>query len=137
MKLAIVVLFYFSNVFAQSFEPGIWKSKESLELNGITLPAHDSEECITPRQAKDAKGTIARELKRRGCSLTKWEVKNNILDAEILCKNEDMDAVGNLKGEFSKKSYDLKGGAKGTFKQVLPATAELHLSGKWIKKCPK
>lgn len=135
--MSTAFMFFSAQLFAQSFEPGLWKSKESLELNGITLPAHEAEECITKNQAKDAKGTIERELKRRGCSLTKWTVKNQQLDAAIICKNEDMDAVGNLQGEFSPKSYNLNGGAKGTFKQVLPATAVLKLSGKWIKACPK
>jgi hypothetical protein len=138
MKLIIFALLFCSlNTFAQSFEPGIWKSKESLEMNGITLPEFKSEECITASQAKDAKATIEKELKRRGCSLTKWTVKNQKLDAAIGCKNEDMDAIGTLRGDFSRKSYDLKGEASGTFKQVLPAAVRLRLSGQWVKACPK
>lgn len=124
-------------LFAQSFEPGLWKSKESLELNGVSLPDFKAEECITPSQAKDSKATIEKELKRRGCSLTKWMVKDQKLDAAIICKNENMDAVGNLKGEFSSKSYNLNGEANGTFKEILPAVAVLKLSGQWVKACPK
>ena len=72
-------------LFAQSFEPGLWKSKESLELNGVSLPDFKAEECITPSQAKDSKATIEKELKRRGCSLTKWMVKDQKLDGLAAC----------------------------------------------------
>ncbi len=136
------LLFTFFSVFAirlyaQSFEPGIWKTKESLKLNGLPLPASSNEECITKAQAKDAKATIEKELKKQGCSLTNWVVKNQKLNAAVNCKNNDIDAVGNLYGEFSSKSYDLKGEAKGTYKHALPAIAEIKLSGQWMKSCAK
>ena len=139
MKILIITTVLFFNVqsFAQSFEPGLWASKESLELNGIPLPSSNDEECITKDQAKDAKATIEKELQRKGCSLTKWVYKNNNLDASIKCNNKDMDATGKLSGPFTNKSYNLKGEARGTYKQVLPAVAELKLSGERISHCTK
>lgn len=122
---------------AQSFEPGLWKSKESLQLNGIPLPSSNDEECITKEQAKDAKATIEKELKKKGCSLTKWVHKDKKLDAEIKCKNKDMNATGKLSGPFSSKSYDLTGEAEGTYKEILPAVAELKLTGERISACKK
>ena len=122
---------------AQSFEPGLWTTKESLELNGVPLPASTDEECITLDQAKDAKATIEKELKKKGCSLTKWVYKNQKLNAAIKCNNKDMNAVGNLAGQFTLKSYDLTGEAKGTYKEILPAVAVLKLSGQWTSYCKK
>lgn len=135
--ILVTILFFSVQLFAQSFEPGLWKSKESLELNGIPLPSTSDEECITKTQAKDAKATIEKELKKKGCSLTKWTYKNQKLDAAIKCNNDDMEATGKLSGPFTSKSYDLKGEAKGTYKQVLPAVAELKLSGQRVSSCAK
>ena len=101
------------------------------------MPASNNEKCITDSQAKDGRGTIERELKKRGCVLTEWVVKDQKLDASIKCDNDDIQATGKLHGQFSRKSYDLQGNAEGTFKQALPATAVLMLSGHWVKKCPK
>ena len=139
MKYAVCLSFLFlvHNVQAQSFEPGLWTSKESLELNGIPLPASTDEECITSDQAKDAKATIEKELKKKGCSLTKWTYKNQKLDAAIKCDNKDMKATGKLSGKFTNKSYDLSGEAKGTYQEILPAVAVLKLSGQWVKVCKK
>ena len=137
MRYIFCLLFIVQPTWAQSFEPGLWTSKESLELNGLPLPASTDEECITPDQAKDAKATIAKELKKKGCSLTKWTYKNQKLDAAINCDNKDMKAAGNLSGKFSEKSYDLTGEAKGTYQEILPATAILKLSGQWVKTCKK
>lgn len=125
------------HVNAQSFEPGLWKSKESLELNGIPLPTSSDEECITKDQAKDAKATIERELKRKGCLVTKWAFKNQRLDAAIKCDNNDMEATGKLSGPITSKSYELKGEAKGTYKQLLPAVAQLELTGQRVSACTK
>jgi len=139
MKHLIItaILFFSVQSFAQSFEAGLWKSKESLHLNGIPLPSSSDEECITKAQAKDAKATIAKELKKKGCSLTKWVLKNKKLDAAIKCNNDDMDATGHLSGPFSSTSYELTGEAKGTYKGVLPAVAELKLSGQRVSGCTK
>lgn len=139
MKKILLTLSLFAAVqsYAQSLEPGLWKSSESLKLNGISLPSSQDEECITPVQAKDAQATIEKELKKKGCTLTKWSVKNQKLDAAIKCKNDDMDATGSLQGEFSRKKYDLNGEARGTYKNVLPAVAVLKLSGQWTKACTK
>ena len=122
---------------AQSFEPGIWKAKESVTLNGLELPAHSSEDCLSSIQANEGKTTIEKELKKRGCTLKKWVVLNEKLDAEIDCKNKNFEAVGKLSGLFSKKSYKLKGEAKGTIQDVLFAVAELELNGQWVKACAK
>ena len=122
---------------AQAFEPGFWTTKESLEVSGVPLPASNNEKCITESQAKNPKATIEKELKKRGCVLTEWIVNNQKLDAAIKCDNDDIQATGRLNGQFSSKSYDLQGKAEGTYKQALPATAVLKLSGHWVKKCPK
>lgn len=122
---------------AQSFEAGLWKTKESIKVNGIALPESSSQECVTEAQAKDAKAAIQKELKKQNCALTKWTVKNQKLDAAITCKSKDIEASGNLSGDFGLKSYNLTGEAQGTFMQALPATANLALSGQWIRKCSK
>lgn len=129
----IITLLVGVNVNAQSFEPGLWKSKELLNIAGIPLPSSSDEECIDKTQAKDAKATIAKELKRKGCSLDKWSVVKNVLDAKITCKNKDLDARGELRGPFTKTKYDLTGEAYGTYKGAIPAVAELKLSGEWVK----
>lgn len=135
-KILFLTLFVLNAyAFAQSFSPGLWTSKESLELNGIPLPSSNDEECITKEQAKNAKATIEKELKKKGCLLSKWVYKNQHLDAEIKCNNDDMDASGKLSGSFTNKSYNLKGTAKGTYKQILPAIAKLKLSGQWVSGC--
>lgn len=135
--LFAALLFFAFQLYAQSFEPGLWKSKESLVLNGLPFPESTGEECITDAQAKDAKATIEKELKKQGCGLTKWVVNNQKLVASINCKNDNFDAVGKLSGGFSRESYDLVGEAKGTFMQALPAIAVIKLSGQWVKKCSK
>ncbi|MES2803550.1 MAG: DUF3617 family protein [Bdellovibrionota bacterium] len=135
--ILVTALFFNFQVNAQSFEPGLWTSKESLTLNGIPLPSSNDEECISKAQAKDAKATIEKELKKKGCSLTKWVYKNQKLDASIKCDNDDMEATGKLSGPFTSKSYELKGEARGTYKQVLPAIAQLNLFGERISNCIK
>ncbi|MGZ5280174.1 MAG: DUF3617 domain-containing protein, partial [Pseudobdellovibrionaceae bacterium] len=86
---------------AQSLKPGVWKAKSSFQLNGIQLPSSEDEECVTATEAKDAKSTIAKELKKNGCELTKWMVKGKKIEASLVCKNNEMDAKGNLHGQFS------------------------------------
>lgn len=120
---------------AQTLEPGLWTSKASLSLNGIPLPDSDDEECITKDQTKDLKSTIEKGLKKKGCQLTKWNLKNEKLTAALVCKNKDVDAKGELKGSVTKKSYDLKAEAKGKYKGAIPATADIRLTGQWMKKC--
>ncbi len=133
----LISLFFSNSLYAQSFEPGVWKSNESLELNGLALPASKHEKCVTAAQAKDAKATIEKELKKQGCSLNKWTVKDKKLEAALDCKNDNFEASGTLQGAFASKSYDLTGEAKGTIRQTLPAMAVIKLSGQWLKKCPK
>ncbi len=138
MKLLFFILVIFSvKLYAQSFEPGLWKSKESVKIAGIPLPSSSVEECLTPSQTKDAKATIQKELNKKGCQLDSWVVKNQKLDASITCKNKDLDAVGKLGGDFTSKRYELKGKAEGTYKQMIPAVADISLSGQWVKKCQK
>lgn len=138
MKLAfILTLIVSGKLYAQSFEPGLWKSKESVKIAGIPLPSSSDEECITPEQAKDAKATIEKELNKKGCKLNSWVIKNKKLDAAIACKNKDLDATGKLQGDFTSKRYELKGFAEGTYKQMIPAVADLQLSGQWVEKCAK
>lgn len=137
--LIFLILFAgpFNHSFAQSLEPGIWKAKTNFKLNGIPLPSSEDEECVSPAEAKDAKATIAKELKKKGCELTKWSVKGKKLEAALSCENKDFTAKGNLQGQFSKKSYHLEGEADGTVKQMLPSTATVVLAGEWVKACAK
>lgn len=123
---------------AQTFETGFWKSKTSLELNGIPLPDSDDQDCITKDQIKDVKGTIEKGLKKKGCTLNSWNVTNNNLKASLTCKNKDVDATGEITGTITKKSYDLKAEAKGKYKDAIPATADIKLTGHLVAKtCPK
>lgn len=122
---------------AQSMDPGLWKTQESVKLNGLPLPSPDAEECITASQARDAKATITQELKKHGCTVTKWNIKNQKLDATLNCDNETFTATGKLEGTFSRRSYRLKGEATGTFQQMLPAMASFELSGQWQRTCLK
>lgn len=135
--LFICSLFLSVKLYAQSFEPGLWKSKESVKVAGIPLPSTSDEECLTSAQTKDAKATIEKELNKKGCQLNSWAIKNQKLDASITCKNKDLDATGKLGGDFTSKRYELKGKAEGTYKQMIPAVADISLSGQWVKKCTK
>lgn len=139
MKQLVLTAFviFTSQLYAQSFEPGLWRYKENVSISGISLKPSTNEDCVSASKAKDAKASIEKELKKHGCLLTKWIVKNQKLDAAIKCKNDTFEAGGNLKGLFSQKSYDLQGEAEGTYMQALPATALIKLSGQWIKKCNK
>lgn len=139
MKTILItsILFATFQVSAVSFEPGLWKSKESFKLNGIPLPSSEGEECLTKEQTKDAKATIETELQKKGCTLTKWSLKNKKLEASLKCDNKDMNATGNLSGDFSRKSYDLTGEAKGKYKNAIPASAKLKLTGQWVSACKK
>lgn len=122
---------------AQEFEPGLWKSRTTLRLNGIPMPDSRAENCITDKQAKNARATIEYELKKQGCFLTKWEVKKENLDADVKCDNQDLEANGKLRGPFSEKEYDLRGEAKGKYKRILPSVASITMTGEWVadKEC--
>lgn len=136
LATSIFSLFLTTQLQAQSFEPGIWKSKESIKLNGLPFPAPDGEECISAAQAGDARAAIAAELKRIDCNITKWEAKDQKLDLAVSCDNKNFNATGNLKGTFTRKSYDLKGDANGSIRQTIPAVVEMHLTGQWLRACP-
>lgn len=120
---------------AQSLKPGVWKATSSFQLNGIQLPSSEDEECVTATEAKDAKSTITKELKKNGCELTKWTLKGKKIEASLICKNNELDAKGSLHGQFSQNSYELEGNAEGTYQGVLPSSATMKLSGQWVKAC--
>ncbi len=124
-----------SALLAQQLAPGMWKVKTDFKLNGISLPTTDDEECITAAEAKDAKTTVAKELKRNDCELKNWKVKGKNLEASISCKRSEIEAEGILKGTFNEKSYELFGEAAGTFQGIIPSTATLKLIGTWVKTC--
>lgn len=119
---------------AQKFVPGLWKSRTTLRLNGIPMPDSRAENCITNKQAKNARATIENQLKSQGCYLTKWEVKEKNLDADVKCDNKDLEANGKLRGPFSERKYDLKGEARGKYKRILPSIAAITLTGEWVEE---
>lgn len=130
-----LILSFGSALVAQHLTPGIWKVKTDFKLNGISLPTTDDEECITAAEAKDAKTTVAKELKRNDCELKNWKVKGKNLTAGISCNRAEIEAEGVLKGTFNEKSYELFGEAAGTFQGIIPSTATLRLIGTWVKTC--
>ncbi len=123
--------------FAQSMAPGMWKTESQFHVNSIPLPKSQDEACVSSADAKDAKATIEKELKKNGCELQKWDVKNSKLKAELSCKNKDVEAKGEIHGTFSEKSYTLEGNAKGTYQNMIPSAATLKLVGQWVQDCPK
>lgn len=135
MKLLSICLVMPSLLWSQTLKPGIWKGQASFTVNNIPLPSTQDEDCILPHEVKDIKGSLVKNLKKQGCSLTKWEVKGQKIEASLVCKGQNIDATGSLKGQFSEKSYKLSGGAKGTFKEMLPAMAQVELHGEWVKAC--
>jgi hypothetical protein len=139
MKLLFTILiFCFSQqVFSQTLKPGVWKAKVAFKVNGITLPSKEDEDCILPHEVKDVKTSIVKNLKRYGCVLDKWIVKGEKLDAALTCKSDDLDATGSLSGTVNQTHYKLSGEAKGTYQQMLPATAIIDLQGDWQKACDK
>lgn len=115
--------------------PGQWSAQASFKLNGIPMPPSHSDECLTPAEAKDAKGTIEKSLQRNDCHLTSWSVHKKNLKAQVECKSKNYDAKGELEGLFDKKSYDLSGEIHGTHKILGVARATVEFSGKWISSC--
>lgn len=136
-KLVVLLLFLNPVVKAQSLEPGLWKAKTTFKVGDLSLPPSEDEECISTAEAKDAKGTITKELKRNGCKLLTWKVTGSQLEVSLTCTNEQIDAKGTLRGHFSAKNYELNGDAEGTYQGVIPATATLKLTGQWAKACAK
>ena len=135
-QLILATLFIALSAQTQSLEPGLWKTKTSIALNGMALPSENEEGCVTANEAKDPQTTISESLKKEKCSLTKWELKNSKLDARIECQSDEIQAKGFLRGSVSKKNYLLKGEAEGTFANAIPTFAKLNLSGQWLKPCP-
>jgi hypothetical protein len=132
--LVIALLISPALVQAQTMKAGLWKAKSSFELNGLPLPSSEDEECISPDLAKDVKGTITKALKKQNCELTKWSLKGQKLEASLKCEKDDLKAEGTLKGTVTEKTYDLAGEAEGSFKMI-PSSATLKLTGKWVKNC--
>jgi hypothetical protein len=141
--MKIIILFIFLGLFlpfpshAQSLTSGVWKAKISFNLNGLPLPPSEEQDCILPNEVKDVRASIEKNLKKKKCELTKWVVKGKKVEASLTCNSDELEATGNLKGEFSKKSYHLKGEASGTIKNILPATATIDIQGNWISACEK
>ncbi|MEZ0391732.1 MAG: DUF3617 domain-containing protein [Pseudobdellovibrionaceae bacterium] len=133
--LIFSVSFFSLYLQAQSLTPGLWKAKTSLKLNGVPLPSSEEEDCVSAEKAKDAKTTITQELKKKGCQITKWKVQGGQLQASLACVNNDVNATGQLKGKFSAKSYDLTGEAEGTYKNTIPSSVTVSLSGQWMRNC--
>jgi hypothetical protein len=131
----MILLSTLTSAQAQSFQPGLWKSKAAFKLNGIPLPSSEGEECITAAEAKDPKASIVKELKKNGCELTKWNLKGKKLEASLKCKNKDLDAEGSLHGTVENKNYQLQGEAEGTYQGMIPSSATLALTGEWTKTC--
>lgn len=133
--LFFILLLSFFQSFAQSLNPGLWKVKSEFKLNGIPLPTSDNEDCITAAETHDAKATVMKELKRNDCRILSWKVKGNNLSAGIKCETSEIQAEGNLSGQFSAQSYHLTGSAKGTYQGIIPSQATLKLDGNWIRDC--
>lgn len=123
------------SVQAQTLKPGVWKGKVTFRVNGIPLPSTQDEDCILPHEVKNIKSSISKNLKKRGCSLTKWDIKGQKLEAALICKNKELDATGSMHGNFTEKHYKLEGEASGTYREMLPASATLVLQGDWVKTC--
>jgi hypothetical protein len=121
---------------AQNLQAGNWDTKSSLSLNGIPLPPHEGSECITKDQTKNIKETITKELKKSDCTLDKWNLKGENLQASLSCKKKELEAKGTLKGKVTAKNYDLTGDAEGTYMQI-PSQATLKLTGNWTGTCTK
>ena len=140
MTLFITITICIISIFAihtnaQSVQPGIWKVKSDIKLNGISLPTESVEDCITNAEAKDAKVTVAKELKRNECLIKSWKVKGQNLTAKISCASSEIQADGILTGQFTKKSYVLSGKANGTYQNLIPSVAHLKLEGIWVSTC--
>lgn len=137
MKLILLFCFFGQILNAQTLEPGSWKAKSIFKVSGIPIPTDEEEQCISAGEAKDAKTTIGKELKKNGCSLLSWKVTGMTVQASLNCQNDQFDATGTLHGRFTTKSYDLSGEAEGTYQKVLPTTATLKLTGHWVGACKK
>ncbi|KHD88347.1 MAG: hypothetical protein OM95_09385 [Bdellovibrio sp. ArHS] len=137
MKYAIILtVFLTSFAQAQKLEPGLWKTKSVLILNGIPLPPAENEECISSTQTKNLKETITKELKKNDCQLNHWQLKGMQLQASLSCQKSEFNAKGTLRGKVTAKSYDLSGEAEGTY-NVIPSQATLKLTGRWTRVCKK
>lgn len=135
MKFSLLVILFSSfAAHSASMTPGLWHAETKVDVEGIPLPSSSDKECITEEQASDIRKTIASELSRHGCKITKWNLANEKLKASLTCDNGKMDASGDLTGTVKSKSYNLAGKAAGSYMQ-LPATANLSLKGNWISNC--
>lgn len=131
---AVLTMSVFAN--AQSLTPGHWKTKTLMVLNGFALPDPDSDECLSQEDATDIKARIEQELQSKGCALTKWTVRGSSITSTIACETDTFRATGTLAGQFTSKSYNIKGEAKG-FVTIFPAKAQVSLSGVWVGACPR
>ncbi len=122
---------------AHALQPGLWKSTTTFRLNGIPMPNSHDENCFSPSQAKDTKSAIEEELKKKGCSLDNWILKNQKLTADLNCNNKDVEAHGKLTGDITQTKFEIKGNAKGKYKRFLPSVAAVTLSGERVGTCTK
>ena len=132
--MTLITLSVFSAT-AQSLRPGVWKGRVSFKVDGIPMPPTEDEDCILPSEARDVKGSIVKNLTKKGCELTSWNVEGQNLTASLKCKSDEINAKGKLKGHFSKEDYTLKGDARGKYRNMLPTVATVELRGKWVKAC--
>ena len=98
------------------------------------MPESKNQECVSTAQAKDIKGTLSNELKKHGCTVSKWTAKGKQVEIAIRCDKSGLIAQGQLRGRVESKSYNLSGEAEGTFQQI-PSQASVSLQGKWLKNC--
>lgn len=119
---------------ANSIHPGIWKASSQVHLNSISLPSTETEECVSKKDAKDLKTTLSKDLKEKGCELTEWLIKKNKLTAGLKCKNDDIDAEGQLQGRVDAKSYELTGDARGHY-NGMRASVEVKFTGQYVGPC--
>ena len=133
--IATIILISFSKSY--SLQAGLWKTNAEFKLNGLPMPSNESEACLSAAETKDAKDTIAKALKKDGCTLTKWDLKGTALKAALTCKNKDVDATGTITGIVTDKKYELDGDAQGHYKGTIPSKAKIKLVGTWVKSCKK
>jgi hypothetical protein len=133
--LNFVFAILFSQANAQAVNPGLWQVQSNFEVSGLALPESKSEECVSAEDAKDLKTSLARELGKSGCVATKWVHEGEKVDISLKCNKSGLEAAGNLQGVVKAKSYQISGTAEGTF-QNIPATADIRLTGQWLKSCP-
>lgn len=130
----LLILLFSTLSNAQSVQPGVWQADSKFKIGGIPLPATHDKNCISKDDAKDLKITLSKELEKKGCQVTKWTTTGEQLNLDLKCDKSGLKAEGNLHGTVTKKSYELSGKAKGSYRRI-PASASIELKGFWVEKC--